>query len=481
MQECVLSAQAVGGPTVLLRYGGLTLLTDPSFDAPGEYPRGPYEPLRKTAGPAVVLADLGAIDVVLLSHDHHSDNLDTAGRAMLPQANKVITTLAGAERLDIGATGLEPWQSTEIVRPDGSTLTVTAVPAQHGPDGTDHLTGPVIGFVLQSPGLPSVYVSGDNASVAIVETIVERLGSFEIAVLFVGAARLVPFDDYLTLSAERAATVTRILGAEAVIPTHFDGWTHFSEGFQQLEAAFAQAGLADKLLPALPGTTVYVPDTIGRRTHLNIAVLGASGWLGGEIAREALARGHAVTAIGRDRERLDAVRATRTVQLDIRDRNALALAIADHDAVVIAISDRSTDDRSIIPQTTQLLIELTQFNGPQRLAFVGGGGSLTLDDGTAIVDLPDFPEQYRAEALAQGESLQILRDSISAIDWTYLSPPPEHLEPGPKASDYRVQADEHPVTDTNGDSRISTGDLAAAMLDELEHPKFTRQRFTVGY
>ena len=112
MEDFVLSAQAVGGPTMVLRYGGLTLLTDPSFDAPGDYPRGPHEPLRKTAGPAVALADLGEIDVVLLSHDHHSDNLDSAGRAMLPEAKRVITTVAGAERLDIGATGLEPWQST---------------------------------------------------------------------------------------------------------------------------------------------------------------------------------------------------------------------------------------------------------------------------------------------------------------------------------------------------------------------------------
>jgi L-ascorbate metabolism protein UlaG (beta-lactamase superfamily) len=247
---------------MLLEYGGLRLLTDPSFDPPGEYPRGSYEPLRKTVGPAVSVKELGSIDAVLLSHDHHADNLDGEGRRLLPRAGTVITTAAGAARLDIEAIGLEPWQSTELTRPDGSALAVTAVPAQHGPDGTDHLTGPVIGFALAGEGLPSTYVSGDNASVAVVEAIAERLGSFAIAVLFVGGARLAPFDDYLTLPAERAARVALILDAEAVIPTHFDGWDHFTEGFGELQAAFARAGLAERLLPARPGATVHVAATL---------------------------------------------------------------------------------------------------------------------------------------------------------------------------------------------------------------------------
>ena len=100
------------------------------------------------------------MDVVLISHDHHLDNLDEAGRAYLPRAGAVITTAAGAERLGGGAIGLEPWAVTAV-----GAISVTAVPAQHGPDGTDHLTGPVIGFVLEADGLPRVYVSGDNASV----------------------------------------------------------------------------------------------------------------------------------------------------------------------------------------------------------------------------------------------------------------------------------------------------------------------------
>jgi putative NADH-flavin reductase len=203
--------------------------------------------------------------------------------------------------------------------------------------------------------------------------------------------------------------------------------------------------------------------------------------LGGEIAREALARGHTVTAIGRNRERLDAVKATNTVQTDVRDRAALQRAIAGHDNVVSAVTDRSGPDRSIIPHTTRLLIDIAQTNGTSRLAFVGGGGSLRVADGTRLVDLPDFPAEHRAEALAQAQSLELLRESNSTLDWTYLSPPPEHLERAPKRGGYRVTAGDHPVIDANGESRISAGDLAAALLDELERPQFSRQRYTVGY
>lgn len=258
MEASEITATAVGGPTLLLEYGGLRLLTDPAFDPPGEYPREPHEALHKTVGPALSPEEIGDVDAVLLSHDHHADNLDGAGRRFLPRAGTVITTAVGAQRLGGNATGIEPWQSTQLHRPDGGSLTVTALPAQHGPDGTDHLTGPVIGFALRGDGLPSLYVSGDNASLAVVESIVESLGVFDVAVLFVGGAWVPPINDYVTLTAERAASAAQILGVRAVIPNHFDGWGHFTHGFEELTAAFAEAGLADRLLPALPGASVQV-------------------------------------------------------------------------------------------------------------------------------------------------------------------------------------------------------------------------------
>ncbi|MFL5902991.1 MAG: MBL fold metallo-hydrolase [Solirubrobacteraceae bacterium] len=236
-----LTVQLVGGPTAVLHYAGLRWLTDPAFSPPGEYEGG----LRKTTGPAVTADAVGAIDVVLLSHDHHSDNLDPDGRAFLPRAGQVLTTVAGAERLGGNAVGIEPWSSVTV-----GEVTVTAVPAQHGPDGTDHITGPVIGFVLEAPGAGKVYVSGDNASLDVVREIARRTGAVEVAVLFAGAVS-VPyrFDGaYLTLSSERAAEATKILGARTVVPVHFEGWTHFTQGADALRAAFVGNQVADRLV-----------------------------------------------------------------------------------------------------------------------------------------------------------------------------------------------------------------------------------------
>jgi L-ascorbate metabolism protein UlaG (beta-lactamase superfamily) len=246
----VLSVLLVGGPTALLELGGLRLLTDPTFDPPGEQPRG----LVKLRGPALGPDEVGDVDAVLLSHDHHPDNLDALGRAFLSRAPQVLTTVAGAERLGGNAVGLEPWASVGLGR-----LTVTAVPAQHGPDGSDEVMGPVLGFVLSADDLPTVYVSGDNASVDVVRGIAERF-SIELAVLFVGGASIpARFDGaFLTLSNAGAVEAARVLGARAIVPVHFDGWAHFSESGEDLRAAFDAAGLGDRLKLLEPGETVNV-------------------------------------------------------------------------------------------------------------------------------------------------------------------------------------------------------------------------------
>ena len=255
-QPTSLTVFAVGGPTAVLEFAGLRILTDPSFDPPGDTPHG----LHKLAGPAVAPDDVLPIDLVLLSHDHHDDNLDTSGRAFLARAGRTLTTTAGAQRLGGNATGLEPWESLEVERPGGRTLTITAVPAQHGPDGTDHLTGPVIGFVLTAPDVPTLYVSGDNASVDVVRTIADRVGPIELAVLFAGGVSIPHrFDGaYLTLSADRAVEAARVLGARAIVPVHFEGWAHFTQGADDLRTAFASAGLGDRLVVPEAGDTVQV-------------------------------------------------------------------------------------------------------------------------------------------------------------------------------------------------------------------------------
>ncbi|MEU4704542.1 MBL fold metallo-hydrolase [Nonomuraea dietziae] len=240
-----------GGPTALFEYGGLRFLTDPTFDAPGDY-QVPGGRLTKTAPSSAVPAGLGRIDVVLLSHDEHPDNLDHAGRALLADVPLTLTTPGGGQRLGKGAKGLADWESIELDRPGGGTITVTGVPAVHGPGAREEvepLTGQVVGFVLTGEGLPTVYVSGDNASLDLVEQIAERLGPVDTAILFAGAPRFtVLFDGALiVLDSKQAAEACRILGARRVVPVHYDSWAHFTEGREELVAAFTDAGLIDRL------------------------------------------------------------------------------------------------------------------------------------------------------------------------------------------------------------------------------------------
>lgn len=245
----------IGGPTAVFEYGSLRWLTDPAFSPPGE-----YEGLTKLTGPAIAPDALEPIDVVLVSHDHHADNLDPAGRAFLPEAGRVLTTVAGAQRLGGNATGLEPWSSVEVQAGDGPPVTVTAVPAQHGPDGTDHITGPVIGFVLRAANAETVYISGDNASLDVVRAIADHVGHIDVAVLFAGAVQL-PFrfdSAYLTLSSDHAADAAKILDVSRVIPVHFEGWGHFTQGADSLRSAFAGNGIAGRLRLPEPGVPLTV-------------------------------------------------------------------------------------------------------------------------------------------------------------------------------------------------------------------------------
>jgi L-ascorbate metabolism protein UlaG (beta-lactamase superfamily) len=239
-----------GGPTTLIEYGGLRFVADPTFDPPGEYPTGAGDyNLVKTDPAPITAADLGTVDAVLLSHDEHQDNLDTAGRAFLPEVPVVFTTESGAGRLGGNARGLAFWQTAELKRPDGGTVTITGVPARHGPVGCEPLSGDVVGFMLTSDDLPSVYVSGDNAAMEYVKEIADRFAPVDTAILFLGGARHAMFFDngLVTLDSTQGAEAAQLLGARRAIPAHFDSWAHFKEGRAEIEAAFTEAGLADRL------------------------------------------------------------------------------------------------------------------------------------------------------------------------------------------------------------------------------------------
>jgi L-ascorbate metabolism protein UlaG (beta-lactamase superfamily) len=242
----------VGGPTALLSVAGLRILTDPTFSPPGQFPVGPRA-LTKLTGPAVTADSIGPIDLVLLSHDQHPDNLDTAGRELLNTVPVVLSTAAAASNIP-GVHPVEPWESVDVPTSDGA-LTVTAVPAVHG---TAELGGPVIGFVLAGTNIPSIYVSGDNSSVEVVADVVTRLGPIDVAVLFTGAARRPDSATPLTLTADDAVAAAKVLGDAVIVPIHSEGWLHFTEGPGTVHRAFADAGLVDRLVFPLAGTTTIL-------------------------------------------------------------------------------------------------------------------------------------------------------------------------------------------------------------------------------
>jgi L-ascorbate metabolism protein UlaG (beta-lactamase superfamily) len=261
----VVLIQLIGGPTALLEVDGVRLVTDPTFDPPGDYPRPGAPTLVKLAGPSVAADEMARADVVLLSHDQHADNLDRTGRAYLGKVPLTLTTPSGAGRLagdGITARGLAPWEHADLPRAGREPIRVTAVPARHGPEGCEPFTGEVTGFVLTAPDLPTIYLGGDNAWLGAVEQVAARFAPVAIAVLFAGAARLAGrFDGaLLTLDSELAAEAARVLGARFAVPVHYTGWQHFTEGASDLSAAFDRAGLAGRLVLLAPGEAAELAD-----------------------------------------------------------------------------------------------------------------------------------------------------------------------------------------------------------------------------
>lgn len=224
----------VGGPTAILEYAGLRLVTDPTFDPPRSYPEPGSTALVKTAAPGIQRTAIGQVDAVLLSHHGHKDNLDYEGLELLATGVPTFSTRdAATELFGGGLIGLDSWESEHL-----GPVTITAVPALHGPPGSERFVGVVTGFVLEAPGEPTLYVSGDNASLALVEQIAGRF-DIDIAVLFAGAARTPMIDAPLTLTASNAVTAARTLDARRVVVLHIEDWEHLSEGPDAVAEAFA--------------------------------------------------------------------------------------------------------------------------------------------------------------------------------------------------------------------------------------------------
>ena len=248
MPPPTLTVTHIGGPTMLLQIGGLRLLTDPTFDPPGRrYTFGWGTSSRKLAGPAIAPSAIGPIDAVLLSHDHHDDNLDAAGRALLPSAGAVITTRAGAKRLagrlGARARGLAPWDTTPLEGDDGTVIEVTATPCRHGPPGSRPIVGEVTGFALRWEGQEHgvLWISGDTVLYEGVREVARRL-TVDIAVLHLGGVRFpVSGPVRYTMNVAQALELCSELQPRTIVPIHYEGWKHFREGRAAIDDALRRA------------------------------------------------------------------------------------------------------------------------------------------------------------------------------------------------------------------------------------------------
>ena len=251
----------IGGPTTLIEANGFRLLTDPTFDGPGDYTL-PYTTLKKLAGPVRTAEEVGRVDAVLLSHDQHVDNFDRSGKVFAMAAPRLVTTRAGAQRLGGPAEGLSAWQSTTISKPDGTTLQITATPARHGPAGIEPLSGDVTGFVISFADRPSpLYVTGDTVWYDGVAEVARRFRP-GVVLLFAGSARTRgPFN--LTMNTNDAIETAHALPDATIVPIHCDGWAHLTQSAADLESAFKALGIASRLQLLEPG----VPTTIAPRDN----------------------------------------------------------------------------------------------------------------------------------------------------------------------------------------------------------------------
>lgn len=252
----------IGGPTALIEIDGFRILTDPTFDMPRTY-QLPHVKLEKLSGPALSAEAIGEVDVVLLSHDQHSDNLDNSGRQFLAKAKRVLTTVVGAKRLGSHAEGFLPWATTELTGKDGQSLTVTATPARHGPAGIEPMAGDVIGFVLSSANADSrpIYISGDTVWYDGVAEVARRFRA-GVVLPFAGAAQTRgPF--HLTMDTNDTIETARAFPDAVIVPLHTDGWAHFRQNAGDLRASFDTLGFGARLKLLEPGvaTIIELPHT----------------------------------------------------------------------------------------------------------------------------------------------------------------------------------------------------------------------------
>lgn len=249
----------LGGPTYLLEIGSFRIVSDPGFDPQGSWRNeGPGHVLTKVMAPPIPVDQIGPIDLALVSHAQHLDNLDNEGRRLLGKVGMTLTTPASAAMNLPGknVVGLPTWESAEIENAAGERLKIASMPAVHtsNPDLRE-LVGEVTGFMLEWKGQQSrtFYISGDTVWIDEINEIAKRY-KVSAAILHLGAANVPAVgDNYLTMNAADGVRAAQTLKLNNVYPAHFEGWRHFTQGAWYIERDFEKAGLAKSLHMLRPG------------------------------------------------------------------------------------------------------------------------------------------------------------------------------------------------------------------------------------
>ncbi len=212
---------------------------------------------------------------------------------------------------------------------------------------------------------------------------------------------------------------------------------------------------------------------------MNIALIGASGFIGSALRTEALTRGHKVTALVTNPAKLAAAPGLTVVKADVNDTAALATQLKGFDAVLSAFSGHAQANTFdyYLAGFKSIVAAVKQADVP-RLLVVGGAGSLYVAPGVQALDTPQFPTEYKPTAEGARQALNLLQ-AEPTLNWSMLSPSAV-IVPGERTGKFRLGQDQL-LADAQGNSQISVEDYAVALIDELEKPAHARQRFTVGY
>lgn len=262
------SIQFVGNATVILRWGGFTILTDPNFIHRGEEANlgGTLRATRLT-DPAVDIDDLPSIDAVVLSH-MHGDHFDQLAEARLPKDVPIVTTASAAKDLEgkgfRATVGVQTWDDV-VIEKGSARLRITSMPGRHGPPLLSVALPDVMGSLLRLEGpssspAPSLYISGDTLAIEDLREIPQRMGMLDVALLHLGRTRLLGLT--LTMDAEQGVEAMRLLGPRVAIPIHYDDYDVFASSLADFEAAVAAAGLSDRIRTIARGEQVPLAELL---------------------------------------------------------------------------------------------------------------------------------------------------------------------------------------------------------------------------